>query len=389
MTMQPEVFAVIPVYNRIQFTRTCVECLKSQTYPRLHIVVVDGGSNDDTVNLLRREHPDVTVLHGNGVLWWTGAMRLGIEYALARSCDERDMVLMMNNDTLFGPDYVGTLVRISLAEQAAVGALTVDSRDPTRILEAGVLINWPSYSFVANNTVEPAETFVEADVLPGRGTLVPLQMIRAAGNVDDEMFPHYIADYEFFSRLRRHGFRLGATCQTMIQTHVEETGLHVGASRDLTFRQAWKMLFSIKSQHRVRDHWRFIDRCAPAELQRRLKRLLIWRSVLLALSTTKLRHVVFPLAWWLAGPYYITEDDCRRDGLSAQALVKDKILAPWLKSGWYEFAQPRQEWWPIRPDVRRLYLRAWNPLTKINRWRKAKAHRRSVSLRQGAKEMRA
>ena len=28
-------------------------------------------------------------------------------------------------------------------------------------------------------------------------------MIEATGNVDDKAFPHYIADYDFFCRLRR------------------------------------------------------------------------------------------------------------------------------------------------------------------------------------------
>jgi len=377
--LRPDVFVIIPVYNRLKLTLACLDCLRGQTYPALHVIVVDGGSTDGTVEILRRDHPGVEILQGRGELWWAGAMHVGIEHALANSRQENDMLLMMNNDTLIGPDYVKTLVRVSREKGAAVGGLIVDSRDPSRILDAGEFIDWSTYSFPVKSTAGLGEVFFdEVDVLPGRGTLIPLRMIRAVGNVNAEMFPHYIADYEFFCRLRRHGFRLGVTYETRIYAHLEETGLFVGPSPALTFRQTWTILFSVRSMHNVRDHWRFIDQCAPTELQGRLKRLLVWRSLHLVARATKLRHIVFPLAWFLTGPYYVTESDCKRYGLDAAELVEAGILTPWLKSGWYKFVRRRQEWWSSRPDVRRLYIRAWNPLTKANRWLKVKAHSWSV-----------
>lgn len=372
--VHPTVFVVIPVYNRLHFTRECLDGLRSQTYSPLILIVVDGGSTDGTPEILGREYPEVVLLQGSRELWWAGAMHLGVEYALSRSRDMGDMLLMMNNDTVIDQDYVETLVRVSHEKQAAVGALIVDSRDPSRILDAGEFIDWSTYSFPVKSTVGRDEVFFDGvDVLPGRGTLIPLRMFRAAGNVNPEMFPHYIADYEFFCRLRRHGFRLGVTYEARIRAHLDETGLFVGTSPALTFREAWAILFSIRSMHNVRDHWRFIDQCAPTELQGRLKRLLVWRSLHLVVRATKLRHVVFPLAWFLAGSYYVTEGDCKRYGLNAAELVEAGILTPWVKDDWYVFADDRKNWWSGRPDLRRLYRRAWNPLTKANRWLKVKA----------------
>ena len=45
----PAVFVVIPVFNRVDTTLRCLDDLWSQTFPDLRIVVVDGGSTDDTV----------------------------------------------------------------------------------------------------------------------------------------------------------------------------------------------------------------------------------------------------------------------------------------------------------------------------------------------------
>ncbi|MBP1696808.1 MAG: putative glycosyltransferase, partial [Deltaproteobacteria bacterium] len=91
------VFAIIPVYNRLSHTLACIEGLRRQSYPFLRTIVVDGGSTDGTVETLRRDHSDVTVLKGVQDLWWAGAMELGIRYVLSKSQNDLDMVLMMND----------------------------------------------------------------------------------------------------------------------------------------------------------------------------------------------------------------------------------------------------------------------------------------------------
>src|SRR5262249_45519938 len=133
----PCVFVVIPVFNRIRFTLTCLRQLLAQTYEPIKLIVVDGGSTDETVEVLQRDYPDATLLRGQGELWWGGAMRLGVEYALSHSRHESDAVLMMNNDTQIGPSYVETLVRVSLKENAVVRSVNVHNRNPSHILDAG------------------------------------------------------------------------------------------------------------------------------------------------------------------------------------------------------------------------------------------------------------
>lgn len=377
----PTVFAVIPVFNRLHFTRECLRCLKAQTHPRLVLIVVDGGSTDGTVETMKREYADVVLLQGHQELWWAGAMHAGIAYALEKSQNQSDMVLMMNNDTLIQPGYVDTLVRVSLAQRAAVGGLIVDMDDPARIVDGGEFINWRTYSFPVKTHLDPGETFFDrVDILPGRGTVVPLRMIRIAGNVDDHLFPHYIADYEFFLRLRRHGFRLGVSSEARILAHLEETGLFAEGF-PVEFRQAWALVSSRKSMNNFKDHWRFIGHCAPRGYKVRSRMRLLWRTASIILLQTRLRYVIWPvvLCWWLRfiiyDHYYVTAADCARYGLDAKTLSAERILSPWRKSDWYKFARDRREWWDTRPELQGLYRCAWNPSTKLRRWVKARAYR--------------
>jgi GT2 family glycosyltransferase len=295
------VFAVIPVFNRLHLTRDCLRCLRAQTYPRLILIVADGGSTDGTIETLKREYEEVVLLQGDKELWWAGAMRAGIDYAMEHRTSDADMVLMMNNDTLIPARYVETLVRVSQERGAAVGGLIVDSLDPSRIVDAGESIDWQRYTFPVKTSVDPGEVFCDQiDLLSGRGTLVPMAMILQAGNVNADVFPHYIADCEFFCRLRRHGFRLGVSYEAVVMANLAETGLFLKSSR-LKVREAWDLLFSERSIENLRNHWRFIHHCAPAQWRTRAKMLLVMRRLRMIVFKTWLEWAALPFLWCVHG----------------------------------------------------------------------------------------
>ena len=74
----PTVFVIIPVFNRLALTETCVRCLSAQTYPALRIIVVDGGSTDGTPEQIRREYPHagigLYVSHRTTEAGWTNLL---------------------------------------------------------------------------------------------------------------------------------------------------------------------------------------------------------------------------------------------------------------------------------------------------------------------------
>ena len=196
----------------------CIGHLRAQRHPDIEIVVIDGGSTDDTVSVVAAE-PDVTLIAGIGEQWWTGATWHGIEHALRTGSDD-DFVLLLNNDTTFGPEMIEVLVRESLEHDAAVAPIAVDAIDGS-VVNAGTTIDWQRFRMLHRRDVPEAPSTWPTDVFEGRGTLVPLRMIRVVGNVDRERLPHYAADYEFSRRLARRGFRLLMTNRTEIRVHLD------------------------------------------------------------------------------------------------------------------------------------------------------------------------
>jgi Glycosyltransferases involved in cell wall biogenesis len=50
---------IIPNYNGAALLPTCLDALRAQTRRDFCVVVVDDGSTDDSVTLVRRRYPEV------------------------------------------------------------------------------------------------------------------------------------------------------------------------------------------------------------------------------------------------------------------------------------------------------------------------------------------
>ncbi len=67
---KPLITFVIAVFNGGKTLERCLNSILSQTYPRKEIVVIDGGSADETVDILRR--------HSAGIDYWESKPDRGI-----------------------------------------------------------------------------------------------------------------------------------------------------------------------------------------------------------------------------------------------------------------------------------------------------------------------
>lgn len=256
-----QVNVLIPVHNRIDSSMECLACLDKQTYPDIRIVIVDDGSTDGTYEKIKERYPEVDILKGDGSLWWTGAMYIGVEHIM-KYAEVEDFILSLNNDTVFDPDFVELLVKKSLEfGRAITGSMEVEYHKPDKILSSGVWFDSEKYYFGDKKTLpeNKNETVNEhVNVLPGRGTLIPIEVFKKIGNYNKELFPHYIADYDFTFRAFNTGIKLILPYDVIIYTRSDLTGVSIKESRPLTLREAYTHFFSIKSDNNIIDHINFI-----------------------------------------------------------------------------------------------------------------------------------
>ncbi len=383
------VHAVIPVFNRIDDTMACIANLKEQTHKKIVIIVADGGSTDNTPDILKKEHPDVVVLTSKKEMWWAESTRLGIDRTLSNSTSDDDFILMLNNDTLFDPEYVATLIKHSRAHNAVVCGIVVDTDNVDNIVDAGVSLEWDRYDFKGiYERPDNIDIKLDSCVLPGRGTLIPITAVRRAGNVNSKKFPHYLADYEFTYRLKtRGGVRLAVAYNAMIKTRVdtpEEISLQDKKTGPVESWQRLKNNFSRRSKSNFLDHYRFIDLHAPAEHKRRLKLKLLKSNafhVVRPMGPTNNGSKASGLIWYLTirpvyltwrfffSPYLVTRDDVENYGLDIDSLLTQNLLIKTGYQDYYLLTRQGRNAARLEPNLRKLERHANRWSVKANRYR--------------------
>lgn len=99
-----EVTVVIPNYNGMAYLETCLDALLAQTQPELRLLVVDNGSADGSLALLRERYSQVEVLALDKNYGFCGAVNRGIRAA------KTPYVILLNNDTQAEPEFARELL---------------------------------------------------------------------------------------------------------------------------------------------------------------------------------------------------------------------------------------------------------------------------------------
>ena len=266
-------FIIIPVHNRLEFTRACLTSLRRQSVRDFIVVVVDDGSTDGTGDVLAEEFPEVRVLRGDGTLWWTGATNVGVRWTMRRASDAAAIVTL-NNDTLPPPDYIGRLLAAKASRPSAlVGSLLVRAADRTTIVDGGIRISWPIAKYTSDQEKQalpavrnPHPVFYRVDVLSGCGTMIPIRLFKKVGIYDERRLRHYAADYELSRRALAAGFPLYVDKTSILYVHERESGLH-SAVGDRDLRALARSFWGIGSATDLRLRWRFARRACPRRWQ--------------------------------------------------------------------------------------------------------------------------
>ncbi|MBO0938817.1 glycosyltransferase family 2 protein [Fibrella sp. HMF5335] len=262
------IYIIIPVHNRKYYTQGCLDCLEQQTYRDFTTIVVDDGSTDGTVAMIDTYFPDVIVLRGDGNLWWTKAINMGVQYALDCTANSAaDVVLTLNDDLAFGPNYLASIMASYEANKPClIGSAVVDITNPDYLEYAGVSCNYFTAKWIRTSTIFKSSyqqlaakhAIVPTDDLPGRGTIIPLNVFEAVGLYDEQNFPHYMADVELSVRARRKGYRLFVSVGSVIHNYTDAT-----RNKKQSWQSFLKGFFSFKSPNYLRSRYAFAVRHAP------------------------------------------------------------------------------------------------------------------------------
>ncbi len=229
----------MPVHNRREITRRFIECLKSQTYQNYHLILIDDGSTDGTDEMVLSQIASTTVIKGHGDWWWAGSLQQGYKLLKERKPPLNDIVLMINDDTEFEPDFLRKALTALKKRPRTFLLAQCFNRLDGHLIDAGIHVDWKKFSFEQPSMHKPI------NCLSTRGLFFRVEDFYAVGGLHPRLLRHYGSDYEFTIRAQRKGMSLTTDPLVRIRCDESTTGHHRVENK--TFLGALKTVFSAKS----------------------------------------------------------------------------------------------------------------------------------------------
>jgi GT2 family glycosyltransferase len=196
---------VIPNWNGAQWLPGCLDSIQSQELLPEDVVVVDNGSEDRSLQLLRSDYPWVRVL--------ALGRNTGFAYAANRGIQatRSEFVALVNTDVVLAPDWLQRMLQAIMVEPmtASVACKMLDLKDPEQVYDAGDVLRRDGACEQRGRFGRDDGSFEEAGEVFGAcagAALYRREALTALGGFDERYFA-YLEDVDLALRLRLAGWR--------------------------------------------------------------------------------------------------------------------------------------------------------------------------------------
>ena len=200
---------IIVNYNARYFLKNCIDSiLSSDMVDELEIIVVDNHSSDGSVEMLRKDFPQVSCLSNKKNLGFSKANNKAVATA------KGDYILILNPDTMVKETTLSA-VMAHAEKQAHFGAAGVQFIDgsgvflpeskrnfPTLKVAGAKLLGYSKY-YYANHMSK--EAVGEIDILTGAFMFIKREIYLEVGGFDEDFFM-YGEDIDLSYRIRQAGY---------------------------------------------------------------------------------------------------------------------------------------------------------------------------------------
>lgn len=217
-----QIAAILPVYNRITETISCLNRLNAlnDLNLNLHTILVDDGSTDGTSKYVSLHFPEVKIIHGNGNLWWAGGVNEGLKY-IKRNL-KVTYILILNNDSFFTNDDFWNILNIVFDNENTVCSAVVVDQNTDLIYNAGMLQKGFFKELKPQLYGNPISSYknhlLKCDSLCTNFLIMPAKIIYDIGYFNTNKFQHGFSDFEYFLRAKIFGYKLFVNTNSKILT---------------------------------------------------------------------------------------------------------------------------------------------------------------------------
>jgi glycosyltransferase involved in cell wall biosynthesis len=239
----PKISIITPSFNQGQFIEETIRSVLLQGYPNLEYIIMDGGSTDGSVDIIRKYEKYLT--------YWVSESDKGQAQAINKGFKRASGVLYgwINSDDLLLP---GSLYSLAFAY----------SKNPSALL-MGEVINFYENS-TKIKTIKPHQVNFEGMILPAisglswhqPGVYIPACLVQHVGFLDESL--RYLFDQDWMCRLLQVAtveyiskpiakFRIHANSKTVGENFYWLSEMEIVAKR------YWEGV-SVNNKHHIEGH---------------------------------------------------------------------------------------------------------------------------------------
>jgi N-acetylglucosaminyl-diphospho-decaprenol L-rhamnosyltransferase len=228
----------IPNFNGAKHIEKALCSLEAQSRP-MDVVVVDNGSSDDSVALIRERFPAVKLLELGENLGFGPALNRAV------SAHPAENIVLLNSDVECEPRFLEALLAEFGEGVDSVAGVLVSERDPRLIDSAGVIADRTLMGFDYLNGEPLAAALGAAAPLgpTGGAALYRRAAFDAVGGFDERIFLYY-EDLDLALRMAAGGgrCRLAGEARAL---HANTPGLGAGSGRKFAFT-GWSRSYMLR-----------------------------------------------------------------------------------------------------------------------------------------------
>ena len=270
----PKVAIVILNWNGKDDTCECLESVRKLDYSNYQTIVADNGSEDDSVQFLKQQYPDILIIENGANLGYAEGNNRAIKYAIEQ---EFDYILLLNNDAVVDPQILNSFMNVSKTNpQAGVfGAKIYYLSEPQKIWFAGgkilpdmLLASHEGMGEIDNNGAW--DEIKPIDYACGCALFIKSDVIKKVGTLESKFFLMW-EETDFCYRARRAGFECLFVPKALVWHKISASFKGGDAGHLQNYFMVRNRLLWIERNIPMREKFRFLIKSFLPDIDRYLR----------------------------------------------------------------------------------------------------------------------
>lgn len=201
----PKISIVTPSFNQAQYIEETIRSVLLQGYPNLEYLIIDGGSTDGSVEIIKKYSPWLT--------YWVSEPDRGQSHAINKGIDKAsgDWIAWLNSDDIYLPDtfskIAATISRSAKTTSWIVGTTVITDQylHKTALFKPNMYtVSKKHKNYISMGWVDFICSGYSRVSIPQPSSFWLRSAVIKAGKIDESLY--YIMDYELYIRLAYEGF---------------------------------------------------------------------------------------------------------------------------------------------------------------------------------------